>query len=98
MSFFFGGSLSPISPLTSTFSFTVERTQRVPSKISSLIQDAESKSAAKKKSSMENLSLVKRESPLGGEDNTIAKSDDLSNAPKLPPKPGKPHFPFSHVN
>ena len=47
---------------------------------------------------MENLSLVKRESPLGGEDNTIAKSDDLSNAPKLPPKPGKPHHSFLHVN
>ena len=42
---------------------------------------------------MENLSLVKRESPLGGEDNSvIAKSDDLSNAPKLPPKPGKPYI------
>ena len=31
---------------------------------------------------------MKRESPLGGEDNS-SKSDDLSNAPKLPPKPGK---------
>ena len=71
---------------------TVERTQRPPSsKISNLIHDAESK--GKKKSSMENLSLVKRESPLGGEDNSvIAKSDDLSNAPKLPPKPGKPYI------
>ena len=47
---------------------------------------------------MENLSLVKRESPLGGEDNTItAKSDDLSNAPKLPPKPGKPQI-FQYPN
>lgn len=70
---------------------SVERTQRPPSsKISNLIHDAESK--GKKKSSMENLSLVKRESPLGGEDNSvIAKSDDLSNAPKLPPKPGTPN-------
>ena len=74
----------------SCFLITVERTQRPPSsKISNLIHDAESK--GKKKSSVENLSLVKRESPLGGEDNSvIAKSDDLSNAPKLPPKPGKP--------
>ena len=31
---------------------------------------------------------MKRESPLGGEDNS-PKPDDLSNAPKLPPKPGK---------
>ena len=65
----------------------MERTSRPASKISSLIQEAESK-AAKKKSSIENLNLMKRESPLGGEDNS-SKSDDLSNAPKLPPKPGK---------
>lgn len=64
----------------------MEKTQRPASKISSLIQEAENKAAAKKKSSIENLNLVKRESPLGGEDN---KTDDLSNAPKLPPKPGK---------
>merc|ERR1711953_1265357 len=81
---------------------SVERTQRPPSsKISNLIHDAESK--GKKKSSMENLSLVKRESPLGGEDNSvIAKSDDLSNAPKLPPKPVKEQcivlFPYNAVN
>merc|ERR1711981_248259 len=34
--------------------------------------------------------LLKRESPLGGEDK---KSDDLANAPKLPPKPGLPSAP-----
>ena len=73
------------------FLSSVEKTQQHPrpsSKISSLIQDAESKALAKKKSSIENLNLVKRESPLGGEDSS-SKSDDLSNAPKLPPKPGK---------
>ena len=72
----------------------MERTSRPASKISSLIQEAENK-AAKKKSSIENLNLMKRESPLGGEDNS-SKSDDLSNAPKLPPKPGKNNF-FSSV-
>ena len=46
---------------------------------------------------MENLSLVKRESPLGGEDNSVAKADDLSNAPKLPPKPGKPIYTFKNL-
>lgn len=61
----------------------MEKVQRPSSKISSLIQEAENK--AKKKSSMENLNLLKRESPLGGEDK---KADDLANAPKLPPKPG----------
>ena len=61
---------------------------RSASKISSLIQEAENK-AAKKKTSLENLNLLKRESPLGGEDK---KSDDLANAPKLPPKPGKCFF------
>ena len=65
----------------------MEKHPRPASKISSLIQEAENK-AAKKKSSIENLNLMKRESPLGGEDNS-SKSDDLSNAPKLPPKPGK---------
>jgi len=69
----------------------VEKQSRPASKISSLIQEAENK-AAKKKSSIENLNLMKRESPLGGEDNS-SKSDDLSNAPKLPPKPGSRHGP-----
>lgn len=60
------------------------------SKISSLIQEAETKAvSAKKKPSLENLNLLKRESPLGGEDTTTKSSDDLANAPKLPPKPGK---------
>ena len=68
----------------------MEKNPRPASKISSLIQEAESK-AAKKKSSIENLNLMKRESPLGGEDNS-SKSDDLSNAPKLPPKPGKKNY------
>ena len=67
---------------------SVEKVQRPSSKISSLIQEAENK--AKKKTSLENLNLLKRESPLGGEDK---KSDDLANAPKLPPKPGKGFFP-----
>jgi len=44
---------------------------------------------------------MKRESPLGGEDNS-SKSDDLSNAPKLPPKPVKEQcivlFPYNAVN
>ena len=69
------------------FYVSVEKNPRPASKISSLIQEAENK-ASKKKSSIENLNLMKRESPLGGEDNS-SKSDDLSNAPKLPPKPGK---------
>ena len=70
------------------FFFSVEKNPRPASKISSLIQEAENKAAKKQKSSIENLNLMKRESPLGGEDNS-SKSDDLSNAPKLPPKPGK---------
>lgn len=78
----------------------VEKHPRPASKISSLIQEAENK-AAKKKSSIENLNLMKRESPLGGEDNS-SKSDDLSNAPKLPPKPVKEQcivlFPYNAVN
>lgn len=71
----------------------VEKNPRPASKISSLIQEAENK-AAKKKSSIENLNLMKRESPLGGEDNS-SKSDDLSNAPKLPPKPGSRQGPIT---
>jgi len=78
----------------------VEKNPRTASKISSLIQEAENK-AAKKKSSIENLNLMKRESPLGGEDNS-PKPDDLSNAPKLPPKPVKEQcvvlFPYNAVN
>jgi len=70
----------------------VEKNPRPASKISSLIQEAENK-AAKKKSSIENLNLMKRESPLGGEDNS-PKPDDLSNAPKLPPKPGSRQGPI----
>ena len=66
----------------------MEKVQRPSSKISSLIQEAENK-AKSKKTSLENLNLLKRESPLGGEDK---KSDDLANAPKLPPKPGKYFF------
>ena len=72
------------------FLFLVEKVQRPSSKISSLIQDAENKSK-QRKSSTENLNLLKRESPLGGEDK---KADDLVNAPKLPPKPGKQFFFF----
>merc|ERR1711981_1100735 len=64
----------------------VEKVQRPSSKISSLIQEAENK-AKSKKTSLENLNLLKRESPLGGEDK---KADDLADAPKLPPKPGFP--------
>ena len=70
------------------FFISVEKVQRPSSKISSLIQDAENKSK-QRKSSTENLNLLKRESPLGGEDK---KADDLVNAPKLPPKPGKYFF------
>ena len=70
------------------FFILVEKVQRPSSKISSLIQDAENKSK-QRKSSTENLNLLKRESPLGGEDK---KADDLVNAPKLPPKPGKFFF------
>jgi len=71
----------------------VEKNPRPASKISSLIQEAENKAAKKQKSSIENLNLMKRESPLGGEDNS-SKSDDLSNAPKLPPKPGSRQGPI----
>ena len=50
---------------------------RPASKISSLIQEAENKTA-KKKSSIENLNLIERESPLGGKDN-YSRSDGLSS-------------------
>ena len=55
----------------------VDKKSRAASKISSLIQEPENK-AGKKKLSIENLNLLKRESPEGGEDNS-SKCDELSN-------------------
>ena len=61
----------------------VENNPEPARKISSLIQEPENK-AAKKNLSIENAHLTKRESPEGRKESSL-KSDQVSNASKLPP-------------
>ena len=97
----------PIKKIVS-IKFSADKTSTsslVSGRISSLIQEAESKTPKKKSS--ENLNLIRRESPIGSENSETGNKSKMSggsigstgssnnilaesaSAPKLPPKPGQ---------